>query len=419
MLSSLRIQAATALGMVVLLFLFALSLQVRGFERAINEQSMLTELSALVARVDDVERRGRGYAAVAPRDYESYYRDVAVIYGDWKADLQTLQANIDALATAVESSDSTAVTGGYAELRRQHEAFRLGLAEKLGPDEQEPQLEWGAQFIEANAPALRAAAVQLEEAAKAMVARHLQGMRWTTRLTWLFGGIGLVLLGWWFWRRVISRIGKVAVACRAVAEGAFGERAEVDADDELGVLATAFNQLSSRTRVVLGVLDRLPDGAGAEDAFDLLWQESRDHLGQSWQGLFEFDAKAGEAQLLLQNEREGVNFGEAGNRFAMRGIVDTLDLAQSGSAFWDDIRRHTLDPSQGRLLRELSRRDLRSLALVALAAPGQPQRILAFAWPGETVESGVARFLGGLGRFLGRILVQPPRTAEVAIRAVS
>lgn len=86
-------------------------------------------------------------------------------------------------------------------------------------------------------------------------------------------------------------------------------------------------------------------------------------------------------------------------------------LDQRDSALWSDVRRHTLDQVQGRLLRELSRRDLRTLALVRMqGTEGRGDRLLAFVWADAGAEeTGVARFLGGLARFLGRTLAADVR----------
>ena len=43
---------------------------------------------------DTIERRGQGYKRNAPRDYESYFRDLRVFYGDFQKDLQTLDQSL-------------------------------------------------------------------------------------------------------------------------------------------------------------------------------------------------------------------------------------------------------------------------------------------------------------------------------------
>jgi HAMP domain-containing protein len=419
---SLRLQVTIALLALATLFATAMSLQVRSFEQAVSDQALLSEVQTLTARFADIERRGRGYAAVAPRDYESYARDVAVIYSGWQEDLLALDSSMTAVSAGAQRFANHEIDAPLMALTQQYADFRAGLKEKIGDELARPRLEWGAQFIEAQAPGLTAAALALKDSTGSIIAGHLHSARRVSLSTWIGGGLILLGIGLWFWLRVVGRLGRVASACNAVAEGAFGTRAPVDANDELGDLSRAFNQLSSRTRVVLGVLDRLPDGASAQQAFELLWEESREHLGHRWQGLFEVADAGRDSHLLLQREADGVGFSTAGSSFALTAIGHQAGLGQQDSALWSDVRRHTLDQTEGRLLRELSRRELRTLALVRLRDPATgAERLLAFAWADVAAEeTGVARFLGGLARFLGRALSQrevPSLIAQLAARA--
>lgn len=410
---SLRMQITLALVTLALLFVAALGLQVRGFEQSMADHRLLGNARTLEARIQDVERRGRGYAAVAPRDYESYARDVAVIYSAWVQDLEALDASMADVQSETTGSDATLLAEAQA-LQQDYAAFRRDLDEKLGSDSAEPRLEWGAQLIAERAPALLQSAQSFRESATAMVDGHLQAARALTRNTWIVGALALLAIGLWFWLRVIGRIGRVARACTEVAEGAFGVRAPVEANDELGDLSSAFNQLSSRTRVVLGVLDRLPEGASAAQAFDLLWEESRDYLGHRWQAMLALDPANHDASLLLQHQADGIDFSGAGTRFSLAAIVRQMGLDKVDTAFWPDVRRHTMDQGEGRLLRELSRRDLRTLALVRIRDhSAQQDRVLAFAWTAAAAEEGgVARFLGSLARFFERALLQRAHPAR-------
>jgi HAMP domain-containing protein len=404
---SLRVQIILALAMLALLFVAALGMQVRGFEQSMADHRLLGHTRTLEARIQDVERRGRGYAAVAPRDYESYARDVAVIYSAWGQDLEALDASMADVQSETIRSDAALVAEARS-LQGKYAAFRRDLSEKLGASTTEPRLEWGAQLIADRAPLLLRDAQTFRESVSTMVDGHLDAARRLTRTTWIVGALALLVIGLWFWLRVIGRIGRVARACTEVAEGAFGVRAPVESDDELGDLSRAFNQLSSRTRVVLGVLDRLPDGASAAQAFDLLWEESRDYLGHRWQAMLALDPASHDASLLLQHQADGIDFSGAGTRFSLAAIVRQMGLDQVDTAFWPDVRRHTMDQGEGRLLRELSRRDLRTLAMVRIRDPKtQQDRILAFAWSAAAAEEGgVARFLGSLARFFERALLQ-------------
>jgi hypothetical protein len=121
-----------------------------------------------------------------------------------------------------------------------------------------------------------------------------------------------------------------------------------------------------------------------------------------------------DASLLMQHQADGIDFGGAGTRFSLAAIVRQMGLDKVDTAFWPDVRRHTMDQGEGRLLRELSRRDLRTLALVRIKDhSAQQDRVLAFAWTAAAAEEGgVARFLGSLARFFERALLQRAQPAR-------
>lgn len=416
---SLRLQISLALLVLAVLFVVAMGVQVRGFEQAVADQALLGEIRSLQTRLDDLLRAGRGYAALAPRDYDSYERDVALTYRAWNEDLNALDGNFASINSSAIAVAGMALSEPLQAMRRTYREFRSGLSKKFGDEIDNPRLEWGAQFIEQHTPELIKQAASLQIAVSDVIEGHLQRARQVTRGAWMAGSLGLLAVALWFWFGVISRLSRVSKACTSVAEGAFGTRAPIETNDELGDLSQAFNQLSSRTRVVLGVLDRLPDGASAAQAFDLLWEESRDHLGHRWQALFDLGPAGTESPLLMHREESGVDFSTAGYRFALTGIAHQAGLGGQDSALLADVRRHTLDQTEGRLLRELSRRNLRTLALVRLRDPKTDrERVLAFAWSAVAAqETGVARFLGGLARFFGRALNQPQVQSLIAQRA--
>ncbi|MFH1598820.1 MAG: hypothetical protein ABIH12_00950 [Pseudomonadota bacterium] len=106
---------------------------------------------------------------------------------------------------------------------------------------------------------------------------------------------------------------------------------------------------------------------------------------------------------------------------SLKGAVDALVQVRGASAPDTANAIDAMRESYARfVLRELSRRDLRTLALVLLRdADGTPHRVLAFAWADADAENaGVARFLGGLSRFFGRLLIgSVPRPQQAAARA--
>lgn len=415
---SLRSQIILALFTLAAIFVTLLTLQSRSFEQALNDQSMLTEGQSLLQQINTLQRRGAGYAAVAPRDWESYNRDVAVIYSGWQEDLAALQQNVTALATRARTqfSDDAGIMQQLQTLQDAYQGFRNGLNEKIGDNPERPRLEWGAEYLAAQSPVLSERAQSFNSAVTRQVQQHVDRARSQQLLAWAVAATALLLIVAWFWFRVIRRIGSVNDSCRAVSAGEFGTRAPEAGRDELSTLARSFNQLSSRTRVVLGMLDKLPADAPPADVFDLLWSESADHLGHHWQGLFDVNPLTRVAVLTAQQQREGVDFNEQAMNYPMRAMLQ--EMADQGSTVWslDNLRHHTLEQAESRLLRELSRRGMHRIAVVLLQDPAnQRSRLLAFAWPETSVDHpGTSRFLASLSRFFSSLLLPQERPAAAA-----
>jgi len=410
--NSLQIQILLALAVLGILFASVLALNGELHRRGLADQQQLALVQAVSAHTEGLARNALSYAEVAPRDFESYGRDLLVYFVSLQADLDELSGAVKALQGGYDSNNAE-TSQTIQTLAEEHAAFVVGLWEKLGDNLAEPRLEWGAAYLAEQAPLLSATAQAAEQRLADNAARHLAEATTLTRLSWLLGLLGIAAIGTWFWQRVARRIRHAAEGCLQVSEGEFGTRIEDHSHDELGAFSRAFNGLSSRTRVVLGVLDQLPEAASAEQAFATLWNESRAHLGQRWQAMFELNPGERSGQLLMLKHDAGFDFADGEQHFELSGIIDSLALEKAGAAVHMDVRRHTLDNRQGRLLRALSRNDLRTLALVLLRdGDGTPRRILAFAWSDANAQNaGVARFLHGLGRFLNRLLVSPASAA--------
>ncbi len=407
--SSLQSQIMLALLLFAGLFVVVLAANQALFQRVLADQQPLALAREVTARAQDLEHRARTYAEVAPRNYRDYDRDVLVYYDALRFDLEQLDQ-------AMRSLESTDIVGNGSRaaiesMTQVHDAFVAGLWDKLGENLAEPRLEWGAQYLSTEAPRLREAAQATQSVIVDFAGQHVQSAHRLAAASWLLGLLTVAGIALWFWLRVARRIGLAARRCTAVAEGEFGLRIDDGASDELGAFARSFNTLSARTRVVLGVLDRLPPDAGPEQAFSALWDEGRGYLGHAWQALFVIDPTLSSGRMQMVRQDDGAAPAAAGKPFALAGITQTLGLTQHGAALMPDLRRHTLDAQQGQLLRELSRHGLRTLALVLLRdSRGKAHGILAFGWRGADAENaGIARFLQGLTRFLARALIPEPR----------
>jgi GAF domain-containing protein/HAMP domain-containing protein len=66
----------------------------------------------------------------------------------------------------------------------------------------------------------------------------------------------MLILAWWVIRRMIRPIGLLTEAASAIAAGDLNRKAEVTSQDEIGVLATTFNTMTTQLRDLIGSLEQ-------------------------------------------------------------------------------------------------------------------------------------------------------------------
>lgn len=396
---SLQTQILTALSVFALLFVGALALNSHHFNVGLEYQKNLALTQTLSLRSSGLAERAETYGEVAPREFSAYERDLKLFYPNLKKELENLANSVESLDAITTKSEEVSA------LKQKHSQFIKGLWEQIG-DVDEPRLEWGARYLAEQAPILRDATKALEMQMTEIAKTNFDNAKRINTLSWIFGAISILLILTWFWRRVTRRISQAADSCKQVAEGDFGTTIKDDSNDEIGQFSGAFNSLSSRTRVVLGVLDKLPAHATPSQAFNTLWSESNEFLGHKWQAMFNLDNGFDKVKLVALQQNLENEFPSKALEFPIERIAKTIKLEEKGHAVWEDIRRHTLQPADAKLLRELTLRKLQTLVLVVLKDKEQrPTRLLAFAWSENSAENvGVSGFLGGLSRFFSKLL---------------
>lgn len=291
------------IGLLAYLSLVALQAvyQLAAIDRAGSSHALLGELSQLERSIETLAHPSENYLANAARDFESYRRDVQVFYRDILGDFDRFGQHLEGVRTAFESGQknsllaglwsdaqsraalANAVDNAFAEWQR----FETGFQEQLGPDEAEPRLEWGTEFVVSNHPKLAMAVDnmtvryrELLDQEQAMAASLLRGS--------LVALLALGLIGlYWFYRRVIRRIGSTVEACQIVAGGDFGYTLPVEGNDEISVLSKAFNSVSSRTHLVLNMMADLQQITSVEQGLAVIVQGSGNYLPVSWAGFME------------------------------------------------------------------------------------------------------------------------------------
>lgn len=269
-----------------------------------------------------------------------------------------------------------------ADLKRRAILFGNGYRSRLGTDLACPRVQWGVDYILEDERGLFS---ELANVAKLLVQEsHLQ-KGFLDDLT--FGALGIGLLGgvlglFWFQFMVLRRIGKTVDGCRQVATGGFGYQIEVGPQrDELSSVVEAFNAMSTRTHLVLSVLDAMQDAGDRRESLKVIWEESQPYLGTEWLGLIEFNR---DDQTVVRHSLPPIVYEP----------LRRAKIPRSQSGFESLLHtRHPLkiddlvefanlaaNTSRDRFMRLMAERtDLRSMIALPLDAEGGWQGVLVFA----------------------------------------
>jgi len=106
--------------------------------------------------------------------------------------------------------------------------------------------------------------------------------------------------------------------------------------------------------------------------------------------LFALDKTSEKAKFLTARQHSDGAFQMPNATFQVSDIVKSSKLLEKSHAYWANTRKHTLNIDEAKLLRELSRRGLSSLAMVRiendLADSNRGDLLMVFAWKQEGPE---------------------------------
>jgi signal transduction histidine kinase len=295
--ASLKLQII--LGMALMIGLFTAStlhsMHVIDAQRSDDQFLRLAEHLQLLEQQLTVQ--AMQYEKNAPRDYPSYYRDLNLYY----ASLQRTRADLDAIIQAFDSGDfsrvpearqvamlpplSPPVRGAAAELASEWRTFSSGLDERLGPDLDEPRLEWAAQWIVARHDPLAEAAQRLATALEQEVEARSQRAGLVSRLLLGLALIGALLIAVWFFRRIVHPLTIAVEGFNQVANGDFSQRVPVVRDDEIGSMAQSFNHLATRLDTLRRLLTGIAQGADLDETLSTLSETLPGLLPVDWIGV--------------------------------------------------------------------------------------------------------------------------------------
>lgn len=348
----------------------------------------------LVMHTNQLQALAQHYKTNAPRDYESYERDLQVFYGQFSGHLALISADQDlirdyeqvishnplmpwlmrvsALTGNQETSQQAVATPNFWN------GFATQMQETLG-DPQEPRLEWASELVLEQFPLLQASVEAQQARAKAATALFNASSQ---QLNYLVVALvsAFILAGFIaFSFKVIRPVLRTARACQQVAAGDYGLHVPLDGSGETRQLQQAFNELSSRAALMLDLVGDLNRHESVPARLAAILDNSREALGVNWIGLMHLETDSARLQASVpaaidydwKHRQLSLN-KSLGKRFNDTGAHQWLDLSNLAELA---LRHH-----DERFLRELHKNTMASQVMgYGFTCPRQHRFLLMFS----------------------------------------
>jgi signal transduction histidine kinase len=297
LLRSLKFQIVLAISALTLLFAVSAFHSMLVIDQQRADASLLRVAARLSYEQQHLTMQSMRYTEHAPRDHDSYDRDLRFFYQDLKQSRSELDriitalsaSRFDALPETAELAEMCvmpeAAKRAAGELESHWRALTVELDDRLGSDPEAPRLEWAAQtVVEKNAEFERLSKALVDQLDRELAQRGDQA-RTITRL--LLGSAFIVALGiaaWFYWQ-VVRKLSRAVRGFGIVANGDFAHRVPVEVDNEIGWLVNAFNQLAERLDTLKRLLTRLEQGGDLETTMRILSETLPQLMPVDWIGV--------------------------------------------------------------------------------------------------------------------------------------
>lgn len=365
-------------------------------QQAANLQNQLRDWQGTVSKLEldvaSLQQQAQHYKLNAPRDFESYNRDVAVFYQQFQQLLNTISQGIqqaDVPANALNDYagyDALFSDGSKIEQAIQQQAsfklfwdtFLKNLNEEIGSP-QEPRLEWAADHIistQTNLSKRIDSLYQTVAQANQWFSNRYQVFSWVVSASVLvFMSVILVLFAQYIVRPIVS----TTKVCQEVAAGQYGKKVNVNGIAEAKQLQEAFNDLSSRSKLLMDMLGDVNKPGDVTTKLQRIYSSGKDALGCSWIGLMAFDENRAQLNASVPAALDA-NFK---HRHVTLNKAFGRDLLAALDAHWLDLpglRQLSIKRHDERFLRELHKNTMaQHIVGYSFKCPKHNEFILMFA----------------------------------------
>ncbi len=296
-LHSLKFQIGFAIAGLTLLFASSTLYSLHVIDQQHADDALLRLAGRLLFNQQHLTMQAMQYRDNAPRDYPSYYRDLRLYFQDLIRTRGELSQIIEAFAgnrfdtvlgdidTAMQPKLPPPSQRIARDLGEAWQQFSTQLDERIGPDPEEPRLEWAAEWITERHDRLEQTSRELVATLEEDINRRAAQANLVNRLLLVVAILVSMGIAVWFYRRVLAPLTTSVQGFKKVANGDFAYKVPVTHDNEIGWLVEAFNALSQRLDTLKKLLTRLEQGGDLESTLRTLSETLPALIPVDWIGV--------------------------------------------------------------------------------------------------------------------------------------
>ena len=409
MFRSLKVQIGTALSIqffvlvaIVSSTLYLLDLRKHDY-LILNLSGQLRVISQLIVN------NSASYADNAPRNYDSYYRDVKL----YNKQLQTLIARYDKIIDSFKARKlapelfqneflsvrknkknipkisekydpiyctwNKTARNELIETAKFWEGFKGGLNKELGENLKEPRLEAAAQYVLYNEDNLMLAATDLTAAFRNMMEQKLNQITWLNRISIILSLLIAITIFYVVYKKVFNPMAMTVDAFQRVAQGDLTHQIEVSDTEELGKLTQSFNRLTGRLHSLFGLTDRIYQATNLDEIIKFVYEEFNGLLPIEWIAMLRIDVSqkemvvghiySKEEQVLREGDLVSVSHPVVKEVLNEQKVISFDDLE-------DELKKYN---GEDDFFINLVRMNMKSMIVFPLSISGDEKALLIFA----------------------------------------
>lgn len=316
---SLKVQIGTALAIQFIMLVAIVSttlylLDLRKHDYLIlNLSGQLSVISQLMVN------QSVAYADNAPRDYKSYYRDVALYHKQ----LDAWVTRYDKIITSFKARElspellvkdfpntrqlsvkvppisekydpiyctwNATARNELIEVSKIWEKFKTGLYKELGDDKNEPRLEAAAHYVLYNEDTIRLASGNLTSSFRAMMEEKILQIVWLNRISIVISLLIAITIFTGVYRKVFRPLSGTVAAFQRVSLGELTHKVQVGDTTELAQLTSSFNSLTTRLNSLFALTVRINQATNLDEIIKYIYEEFSELLPIDWVGMLRMD----------------------------------------------------------------------------------------------------------------------------------